>query len=481
MSRDGGIGGRSSHPAFTDASYGGAMTQVTPPGWYPDPGQTHDGPPTERWWDGKAWTDRVRPAGTAAPWGPPAQVTPADQPGTGRPETVEAEPGRASDDGRTPENGPAAQADPATKTDTGAQADPGAQAGPVPSAGQSPLAGAAAQTTPLPPVGQAPPAGQVSPGYGSYPGHQPPPGQPGYPAYSGYPSYPASPPPPARSGLRTGIAVTAAVAVLACIGIGVYALTNDNGGGNDRAGVRQGASGGQDGGGFGGPGGAGGSDGSGGASGGQGGPGGSGGLGGSGGGDGSCGSGGQSPSPDHSPAPKIKGGGTVPDSIDGVSLPVPKGWTGQAISVGAQVTSDNSYKCPGNSSQTCTAGGAYTAPAVALGTDGDTAEQVAKADIAANAKESYGGSTYGSITSHQQLAAEAVTVAGQKGYLVRWKAVTSKGADGLVESVAFPSPNDARQMVVVRFGIDVGQDTSVIDEILKGIKVSSGGGDGQNV
>ncbi|MFI1404265.1 DUF2510 domain-containing protein [Streptomyces griseofuscus] len=457
------------------------MTQVTPPGWYPDPGQTHDGPPTERWWDGKAWTDRVRPAGTAAPWGPPAQVPPADQPGTGQPETGEAEPGRASDDGRTPENGPAAQADPATEPDTGAQADPRAQAGHVPPAGQSPLAGPAAQTTPLPPVGQAPPAGQAPPGYGSYPGHQPPPGQPGYPAYTGYPSYPASPPPPARSGLRTGIAVTAAVAVLACIGIGVYALTNDNGGSNDRAGVRQGASGGQNGGGFGGPGGSGGSDGSGGASGGQGGPGGSGGLGGSGGGDGSGGSGGQSPSPDRSPAPKIKGGGTVPDSIDGVSLPVPKGWTGQAISVGAQVTSDNSYKCPGNSSQTCTAGGAYTAPAVALGTDGDTAEQVAKADIAANAKESYGGSTYGSITSHQQLAAEAVTVAGQKGYLVRWKAVTSKGADGLVESVAFPSPNDARQMVVVRFGIDVGQDTSVIDEILKGIKVSSGGGDGQNV
>ncbi|MFE9419918.1 DUF2510 domain-containing protein [Streptomyces griseofuscus] len=457
------------------------MTQVTPPGWYPDPGQTHDGPPTERWWDGKAWTDRVRPAGTAAPWGPPAQVPPADQPGTGQPGTGGAEPGRASDDGRTPENDPAAQAAPATEPDTGAQTDPGAQAGHVPPAGQSPLAGPAAQTTPLPPVGQAPPAGQVPPGYGAYPGHQPPPGQPGYPAYTGYPSYPASPPPPARSGLRTGIAVTAAVAVLACIGIGVYALTNDNGGSNDRAGVRQGASGGQDGGGFGGPGGSGGSDGSGGASGGQGGPGGSGGLGGSGGGDGSGGSGGQSPSPDHSPAPKIKGGGTVPDSIDGVSLPVPKGWTGQAISVGAQVTSDNSYKCPGNSSQTCTAGGAYTAPAVALGTDGDTAEQVAKADIAANAKESYGGSTYGSITSHQQLAAEAVTVAGQKGYLVRWKAVTSKGADGLVESVAFPSPNDARQMVVVRFGIDVGQDTSVIDEILKGIKVSSGGGDGQNV
>ncbi|MGW3264087.1 DUF2510 domain-containing protein [Streptomyces sp. NPDC001056] len=421
------------------------MTQVTPPGWYPDPGQTHDGPPTERWWDGKAWTDRIRPAGTAATWGPPAQVPPADQPAAGADQST-----------------PAAPADAAPRADQAARAS---QSDPVPPAGHAAPAGQTPQTTPLPPVGQGP--GQpppASPVYGAYP-----PQQPGYPAYTGYPSYPAPPAPPSRGRLRTGIAVTAAVAVLACIGVGVYALTHDDGHGGERAGAQHGASGGQDGGGFGGPGGPGGSDG------GSGGPDGPGGSGGSGGSDG------QSPSPERSPAPKIKGGGTVPDAIDGISLPVPKGWTGQAISVGAQVTSDDSYKCPGNSSQTCTAGGAYTAPAAALGTDGDTAEQVAKADIAANAKESYGGSTYGSITSHQEVASQAVTVAGQKGYLVRWKAVTSKGADGLVESVAFPSPNDARQMVVVRFGVDVGQDASVIDEILKGIKVSAGGGNGQNV
>ncbi|MGM0357507.1 DUF2510 domain-containing protein, partial [Streptomyces sp. ECR3] len=48
------------------------MTQVTPPGWYPDPGQNSDGPATERWWDGNAWTERIRPAAPAAPGGPPA-------------------------------------------------------------------------------------------------------------------------------------------------------------------------------------------------------------------------------------------------------------------------------------------------------------------------------------------------------------------------------------------------------------------------
>jgi hypothetical protein len=115
------------------------------------------------------------------------------------------------------------------------------------------------------------------------------------------------------------------------------------------------------------------------------------------------------------------------------------------------------------------------------GTDGSTAEEVAKADIAANAEESYGGKSYGEITSHDVLASKAVTVAGQKGYLVRWKAVTSKGSDGYVQSLAFPSPANPQQMVVVRLGVDVGETQSVLDEITKGIKVSTGGGNGQDV
>ncbi|AKJ09444.1 membrane protein [Streptomyces incarnatus] len=363
------------------------MTQVTPPGWYPDPGQTNDGPPTERWWDGTAWTGQTRPAGTAATWGPPTQPPPAG--------------------------------------------------GPQPAQPAAPA---------------APPA------FGA---------QPGYPAY---PGYFAPPPAASRRRVRTGVAVVAATAVLASIAVGVWALTKDPGGGSaDRAGSRQGAPGGQNGGpggGFGGQGGSGGSGDSGGSGGGFGGPG---------------GSGGASPSPNPSAAPKVKGGGTVPDPVNGISLPVPKGWTGQTISVGAEVTSDDSYKCPGDPTQTCTSGGAYTASAQALRLQGDTAQKVAEADIAANAKQSYGGTTYGSITSHQALGSGAVTVAGQKGYMVRWKAVTSKGADGYVESVAFPSPDDAKQIVVVRFGIDVGQSTAVIDEILKGIKVSSGSGNGQDV
>jgi hypothetical protein len=339
------------------------MTQVTPPGWYPDPGQTSDGPPTERWWDGKAWTDQIRPAGSAAAWGPPA----------------------------------------------------------------------------LPAASAAPPP------------------YPGYTAYPAYPAYPA-PPPAGRRGLRIGIAVTAAAAVLASIGVGVYALSGDGGSGGNSADSQQQPPGMQ-----GGPGGQGGS-------GGQGGP-----FGGPGGG-----SGGASPSPQQSEAPKIDSG-SVTDAVSGISLPIPDGWYGQEVQAGAQVSSDDSYKCPGDTSQTCTKGGAYSAPALLLGTDGDTAEKVAKADISVNAKESYGGKSYGSITSHEVLASKAVTVAGQKGYLVRWKAVTSKGADGYVESLAFPSPANPQQIVVVRFGVDVGEKQSVIDEITKGIKVSKGGGSGTDV
>ncbi|MFF4313149.1 DUF2510 domain-containing protein [Streptomyces sp. 900105755] len=362
------------------------MTQVTPPGWYPDPGQTSDGPATERWWDGKAWTEQTRPAGSAADWGPPPQ----------------------------------------------------------------------------------PPADGAQPAYPAYPAGE------AYPAYPGYPGYPAQPPAPARRGLRTGIAVGVAVAVLAAIGVGAWALTA-NGGGDGQQASQQGP-GGQGGFGQGGPEGQNGGQ-SGGQNGGQGFP-----FGGSGGGSGSGGTdGGASPSPGQSEAPKVKGGGTVSDSINAISIPVPDGWTGQAIEYGANVSSDDSYKCPGDTSKSCTAGGAYSAPAVVLGTKGDTAEEVAKADIAANAKDSYGGKTYGAITSHEVLASKAVTVAGQKGYLVRWKAITSKGADGYVESLAFPSPANAQQIVVVRFGVDVGQKESIIDTITSGIKVSSGSGSGSNV
>ncbi|MHA5051370.1 DUF2510 domain-containing protein [Streptomyces sp. SD15] len=332
------------------------MTQVTPPGWYPDPGQTSDSPATERWWDGKTWTDQTRPVGSAAAWGSPA-----------------------------------------------------------------------------------------------------------YPPAAG--PYPALPPTTPRRGLRTGIAVAAAIAVLAGIGGGVYALTKSDGGSGNSANSQ--APGGQ--GGVGGQGGTAGPDG------GQGGP---GGLPG-----GSGGSGGQTPAPGESAQPQTEDGYAT-DALSGISIPVPDDWTGQSGTGGAAVSTDATYKCPGDTSQNCQRGGAYSTLAQVQGIKATTAEAAAKEDISKNAEESY-GEGYGEITSHTQLASKAVTVAGEKGYLVRWKVVTSKGEDGYVESLVFPSPVDSKSLVVVRFGIDVSSKApkqAVIDEITKGIKVASGtSGSGQNV
>ncbi|MER6088132.1 DUF2510 domain-containing protein [Streptomyces bluensis] len=326
------------------------MTQETPPGWYPDPGQTSDGPATERWWDGKAWTDRIRPAEPSAAWGPPTQVPPA----------------------------------------------------------------------------------------GAYPGAMAP--------------YPAYPPAPARRGLRTGIAVAVAAAVLASIGVGVYALTKDDGNGNtasSRSPGRQNDPG----------------DGQGGPGGGSGGP------------------DGQGPGPGESAQPRIVDGYAV-DPVNGIGIPVPDDWTAVSLGVGVQVTTEDSYKCPGDTSKTCTRGGAYSAPAEALELNATTAEAAAKADIEKNAEEAYGGTAYGKITSHDELASEAVTVAGEKGYLVRWKVATSEGDDGYVQSVAFPAPAGPDRLVVIRFGIDVGSKApkqSVIDDITKGIKEMAGQGSGLGV
>lgn len=184
--------------------------------------------------------------------------------------------------------------------------------------------------------------------------------------------------------------------------------------------------------------------------------------------------------PGGSEAPKIDSGSAT-DAASGISLPIPDGWYGQEYNGGAALSSDSSYPCPGDTTATCTKGGAFSAPAALLRAQGDTPEKVAKEDIAKNAEQSYGGATYGAITSHQVLASKAVTVAGQKGYLVRWKAVTSKGADGIVESLAFPSPASPRMIVLVRFGVDADQPVSVIDRITQGIKQASGGGNGQSV
>ncbi|MEI5097497.1 DUF2510 domain-containing protein [Streptomyces sp. PmtG] len=274
----------------------------------------------------------------------------------------------------------------------------------------------------------------------------------------GFPAYPPQPPGPRRRGTRTAIAVGVALVVLAGIGGGVYALTADDDGDGDNDGAGKdsakppSASA-----------------------------------------PSKPGPEGESPGPSEPPAPGPSEApptekGYATDASSGISMPVPDGWEGTSSGLGASVTTGK-YACPGDASKQCVRGGAFSAPAVRLKLKGSTPEAVAKADIEKNAENSFAGPIYGgSLKSHKVLASKAVTVAGQKGYLVRWKAVTRKGSDGYVQSLAFKSPADDMTMVLVRFGIDDHDDAppvSSMDKITKGIKKARGGvgagGDGQQV
>ncbi|MFF0724807.1 hypothetical protein [Streptomyces sp. NPDC004134] len=218
--------------------------------------------------------------------------------------------------------------------------------------------------------------------------------------------------------------------------------------------------------------------------------GGSGGSGGNGGGSG--GGPGQSPGPQDPEGgeqdPGGPGGGQPPmeipsedgfatDLASGIKIPVPDGWKGQSGQIGASV-SVGEYKCPTSPKDTCVRGGVNSAPALALGIDATSPKSIAEKDIEPNAEASYGDEAYGGITSHDEVESGEVEVAGEKGYLVRWKVVTKEGDDGYVQSLAFPSPANPDTLVLVRAGFDIGDEAPALDEleeITDGIEKSEGG------
>lgn len=284
------------------------------------------------------------------------------------------------------------------------------------------------------------------------------PGAPVGPGAPGMPPYPAAPPPGAGGrGRRIALAVTAAVVVLAVVG-GFLLLQEDGDNSADRASSTPSTAPGKPGqerpapgesqppGGPDAP-------------------------------DGGGGGGGEDGSPQQE-IPTEDGFAT--DMASGISIPVPDGWSGQSGPVGAGV-STGEHPCPGNPDESCVRGGVNSVPAIALEIKATTAKAAAEADIKKNAEESYGGESYGEISSHEELKSEAVTVAGKKGYLVRWKVVTGKGDDGYVQSLAFPSPAPGAQnmLIIVRSGFDINDKAPklpVMDEITGGIKVAAGGG-----
>lgn len=146
---------------------------------------------------------------------------------------------------------------------------------------------------------------------------------------------------------------------------------------------------------------------------------------------------------------------------DGVTLPLPPGWSRVEGTYGAAVNT-TPYTCPLQEERCVRAGAAvYVTPR-----NGDP-QAVATADIEDNAGFSYGADYYGGITSHREVASKPVEVAGQAGYLVRWKIDNKADPDAYVQSVAFPHPDGSGQMLVLRAGTDIHRDAPPVGDLEK--------------
>jgi hypothetical protein len=202
--------------------------------------------------------------------------------------------------------------------------------------------------------------------------------------------------------------------------------------------------------------------------------------GGLGGGNGSGGGG-----PSASPMPTVTGGGgqTVSDPIDGLTIPVPSGWTAVSGSATGQgswpALSTGPYTCPSALAQPngsgspakCTRGGVGFST-----TSGSAAQSVATSDIAALAK-----SNYGNLTSHSVVGQGAVTVAGRAGYQVTWSVVPNySGPSGTVEAIALPVPGHAGYFTLIDIGVDQNSQapslSSVNTQIIANITAAGGAG-----
>ncbi|MFF3176055.1 DUF2510 domain-containing protein [Streptomyces sp. NPDC057900] len=186
--------------------------------------------------------------------------------------------------------------------------------------------------------------------------------------------------------------------------------------------------------------------------------------------------------PGGSPSPDASADGGDPavlvDQLNGITLPVPDGWEKPENNMDGVPTmrTTRSYNCPGSSGDFCYHGTVTTRTPNAA--DADTAEKLARADIADAADAAYqenavGTRIHGGITSHEQLAATSVSVAGRTGYEVRWRVVTGKGPGGYVQSLVFPSSVGSESLVVVRYAFDAGSGgppLSLMDTLTKGIR-----------
>ncbi|MEW2163233.1 DUF2510 domain-containing protein [Streptomyces sp. NPDC007084] len=191
-------------------------------------------------------------------------------------------------------------------------------------------------------------------------------------------------------------------------------------------------------------------------------------------------------------APSAGDPSVVVDQLDGITLPLPDGWTRPKYVSDHDVvmTTPGTYDCPGDpglcrhgqvSTRTATATDVTSPKALAEGDIKDAADSVYDRDL-------LGSRPFRGVTSHESVKAGSVAVAGRPGYFVRWKVNTRVGPGGYVESLAFPSSVGTQSLVIVRFAFDAGADgppLSDMDRITKGIRsvgaTGTGGGVGSSI
>ncbi|MGW0999795.1 DUF2510 domain-containing protein [Streptomyces sp. NPDC002523] len=176
--------------------------------------------------------------------------------------------------------------------------------------------------------------------------------------------------------------------------------------------------------------------------------------------------------------------GHVDDTVNGLRVPVLRGWRGTSTKTGAGLGYGTVYHCPAVPADYCLPGGAYTR---AIAHPGDlTLKELAEAEIGEVARSTYGVNTsgrkdYGGITGHRRTAEGAVTVAGRNGYFIRWEVSTGKGLGAVVEAVVFPSPRVQGRYLLLGFGFDdnsKGPSVTDMQWITDGIERHDGGGSG---
>jgi hypothetical protein len=159
--------------------------------------------------------------------------------------------------------------------------------------------------------------------------------------------------------------------------------------------------------------------------------------------------------------PPVPMDGHLQDQLHGWSVPVPEGWE-EAGHDGtyALLMVTGPYQCATPTG--CVRGNFSIDAAPAVGSDAET--------VARQTMASYAPQIYGQLADHQELTSAPITVAGLKGFAVRWRVVPQQGTPGYLLLVAVPTP-DGRFTTMVGSVDDTPKspDRSVLDQIAAGI------------